>query len=169
MRFCASHSNDLPIFHAQPRYAAEFTGVVGNQGGIVGAGDGGDQGVVGADGLALGQQVGADLPVVLSALIIKRQALQWGEKGFEQLQIGFDPLAAPRAIQQFRLDHAAQRNVGGDMLAEVLQYERVFCVKQVDADVGVEQVNYLIFRRSSKGTDGGRSSGAPSHFPKMSK
>ncbi len=28
----------LPIFHAQPRHAAEFSGIVGNQGGVVGAG-----------------------------------------------------------------------------------------------------------------------------------
>ena len=140
-----------------------------NQGGIVGAGDGGDQGVVGADGLALNQQVGVDLPVVLGAFIIKGQALQGGEKNFKQLQVGFYPFATPRAIQQLRLDYAAQCNVSGNMLAKMLQDDRVFFVEQVDADVGIEQINHLIFCRTSKGTEGGRSSGAPFHFPKMSK
>ena len=55
-----------------------------------------------------------------------------------------------------------------NMWAKVVQYDRMFCIKQVDADVGVEQVNHLIFRRSFKATDGGRSSGTLSHFPKMS-
>lgn len=135
----------------------------------MGAGDGGDECVVRADGFTFGQQVSVDLPVVLSAFVIKNEALQWGKKGLEQLQIGFHPLAAPGATQQFCLDHAAHRNVSGAMLLEVLQNGRMFFVEQVDADVGVEQVNHLISSRSSKANCAGRSSGAPSHFPKMSK
>jgi hypothetical protein len=52
-----STSSHFPIFHPQPRYATELTAVVRDQGGVVGAGDGGDQGVIRADGLALSQQV----------------------------------------------------------------------------------------------------------------
>ena len=101
---CSSH---FPIFYAQPCHAAEFSSIVGNQGGIVGASDGGDQCVVRADGFALGQQVGVDLPVMFGAFIIKTQALQRGEKGFEKPQVSLGSLAAPCAVKQLCLDHAA--------------------------------------------------------------
>lgn len=162
-------SSRFPVFQTQPSHATEFTGVVGNQGGIVGAGDGGDQGVIWADRLALAQQVGVDLPVVLGAFIIKSQALQRGKKGLEQLQVGFYPLAAPCAIQQLGLDHAAQGNVSGAVQAEVLQDARMFFVEEVDTDVGVEQVDHLSSSRVSYSPCGGRCNGSPSHLPKRSK
>lgn len=61
----------------------------------MGAGHGSNECVIRADGFALSQQVGVDLSVVLGAFVIKSEALQWCEKGFEQLQVGFYPLAAP--------------------------------------------------------------------------
>ena len=89
-------SGFFPIFNSQSHHTVEFTCVVGNQCGIVGAGDGSDKGFVRAEGFALGQQIGVDLPVVFGAFIIKGQTLQWGKKGFEQLQIGFHALATSR-------------------------------------------------------------------------
>lgn len=72
---------------------------MGNERGIVGTGDGGDQKVIGADGLALGEQSGADLPIVFGGGIVKSQAGEWGEEGTQRFQVGFASLAALGAVE----------------------------------------------------------------------
>ena len=61
---------------------------------------GGDQQVVGTDGLALGGQVGTNLSCFLGAAIIKHEALQRLEEGLQKLQVGFDTLTMACAIEQ---------------------------------------------------------------------
>ena len=93
---------------------------MGNQRGVMSAGDGGDQKVVGADGLALGEQVGANLAVVFGGVVVEMQAGERGEEGAQRLQVGFAPLAALGAVEQFCLDDATEGDVDRVVLAEAL-------------------------------------------------
>src|SRR5450756_1176645 len=93
-----SPARALPILHPQPYHPAEFSGVVRDQYQVMRARDRGDDQVVGADGLALGRQIGAYQSVVVRASIIERQALQRSRKVLQALQVEFNARAASCAV-----------------------------------------------------------------------
>ena len=55
--------------------------------------------------------IGANLPGFLGAAVVKRKALQRLEEVLQQLQVGLDSPAVARAIEQLRLDDAAQADL----------------------------------------------------------
>jgi hypothetical protein len=60
---------------------------VRNKDGTIRACDGGDQRVVWPDGPSLGEQVCMDFPIVFSAFVVKRQALQWAKKSLRSCRL----------------------------------------------------------------------------------
>jgi len=78
----------LPVAKSQAGDPAELAGVVGDERGIVGAGNGGNHQIIGTDGCALGGELGADESVFLGATVVEGQAEQRSEEAIEQRQIG---------------------------------------------------------------------------------
>ena len=107
-------------FHQQRLDTVELNAVMRNQGGIMSAGDRGNERIVRSDRLSLFRRVGVDLPTVFGKFFIREQAFQWGKKRSEQLPVGFHPRVAPCTIEQFGFDFTARRIVGQAMLVQAL-------------------------------------------------
>lgn len=98
----------------------------------MGAGGGGNEEINGTDGTSLTGQVGAYLSCFFGATVVKGQALQGVEETLQKLQVGLDSLAATRTIEQFHLDDAAQNDLFGGVLQEMVLDLRRAVVEQLD-------------------------------------
>ena len=64
--------------------------------------------------------------------------MQRGEEGLQQLQVGLDLLAVTGTVEQFGLDDAAQRDLFGRVLLNLLLDVGGALVEDLDAKVGIK-------------------------------
>lgn len=103
----------FPVLDSQARHAPEFGDIVGDERCIVGSGDCRDHEIVRTDRFSLHMKVGPDQPVMLGAGIVERQAGQGREESRQPPQVFIHPRASSGTEQEFRLDHAAKRDLRG--------------------------------------------------------
>ena len=75
------HALQLPVLNLQTGHAPEFVGVVGDEGQVVGEGNGGNQKIVGTDDCSQLRQMCPNPAVVVGGLIVEWKRIKLAAKG----------------------------------------------------------------------------------------
>ncbi len=129
-----------PDLHAQAAYSQELPLVHRRQNAVMGAGDGGDQQIVGSDGRPCAFQAGPNQAVLFCRPIVERETLERTRETSQHRQVGVNPKALSGSPIEFRENNTAQNDFPRGSLAKASR-QRLDPFQQTDADVGVQKIH----------------------------